>query len=101
AYVDIGSRLIEEFPEHRKQFEHLGNGAVLNNSPYDLAAAVLCLQEGGAMVTDAYGKPLDDRPLLGSGHEFQMSCLAAAGAPLHSKMLAAVNDGMGHLARRS
>lgn len=53
------------------------------------------------MVTDAHGKSLDDRPLLGSGHEFQMSCLAAAGTRLHSKMLAAVNDGMGRLARHS
>ena len=32
------------------------------------------------MVTDAYGQPLDDRPLLGSGSEFQMSCVAASNA---------------------
>ena len=34
----------------------------LNNSPYDLAAAALCLEEGGAVVTDAPGGPLGDRP---------------------------------------
>ena len=62
----------------REEFERVGGGAVLNNSPYDLAAATLCLQEAGAVVTDAYGRGLGDRPLLGSGHEFQISCVAVA-----------------------
>ena len=34
----------------------MGGGAVLNNSPYDLAAAALILEEAGAVVTDAYGR---------------------------------------------
>ena len=34
---------------------------MLNNSPYDLAAAVLCLEEAGAVVTDARGEPLGGR----------------------------------------
>ena len=36
------------------------------------------------MVTDAYGARSRDRPLLGSGAEFQMSCVAAANAELHA-----------------
>ena len=60
---------------------------MLNNSPYDLAAAVLCLEEAGAVVTDAYGRDLGDRRLLGSGHEFQMSCVAAANRELHFRDL--------------
>ena len=55
----------------------MGGGAVLNNSPYDLAAAALILEEAGAVVTDAYGRAARDRPLLGSGHEFQMSVVAS------------------------
>ena len=51
---------------------------MLNNSPYDLAAAALLLEEGGAIVTDAYGEPLGDRQLLGSGAEFQMSIVCSA-----------------------
>ena len=58
AYVDVGTRMIEEVPALRARFEQVGGGAVLNNSPYDLAAAVLCLQEAGAVVTDACGDPL-------------------------------------------
>ena len=58
AYLDVGSRMIEEAPALRARFEQVGGGAVLNNSPYDLAAAVLCLEEAGAVVTDARGDPL-------------------------------------------
>ena len=67
AYVEPGPRMVADVPGMREQFERVGGGAVLNNSPYDLAAAALCLEEAGAVVTDAYGAPLDDRPLLGLG----------------------------------
>ena len=70
AYLDVGSRMIEEAPALRSRFEQVGGGAVLNNSPYDLAAPVLCLQEAGGVVTDARGDPLAGRPLLGSGPRF-------------------------------
>jgi myo-inositol-1(or 4)-monophosphatase len=101
AYVDVGTVMIEELPELRSLFEQVGGGAVLNNSPYDLAAAVLCLEEAGATVTDARGAPLDDRRLLGCGHEFQMSCLAAASAPLHSNLRQAVERGIQQLLGRA
>jgi myo-inositol-1(or 4)-monophosphatase len=93
GYVDVGSRMIEEVPALRARFETVGGGAVLNNSPYDLAAAVLCLEEAGAVVTDAYGRSLASRPLLGSGHEYQMSCVAAANETLHAEMLQALDRG--------
>ena len=70
---------------------------MLNNSPYDLAAAALCLEEAGAVVTDAYGEPLAPRPLLGSGHEYQMSCVAAANAELHARMLELLERGFARL----
>jgi myo-inositol-1(or 4)-monophosphatase len=97
AYLDVGSRMIDEVPGLRKRFEEAGGGAVLNNSPYDLAAAVLCLEEAGAIVTDACGEALGPRPLLGSGHEFQMSCIAAANTGLHAKLLLAVESGIQRL----
>jgi myo-inositol-1(or 4)-monophosphatase len=101
AYLDVGSLMIEKAPHLRGRFEEVGDGAVLNNSPYDLAAAVLCLEEAGASVTDAKGEPLDGRPLLGSGHEFQMSCLAAANPRLHSRLLGVVEQGIENLLARS
>jgi myo-inositol-1(or 4)-monophosphatase len=97
AYVDVGTRMIEEVPALRERFERVGGGAVLNNSPYDLAAAVLCLEEAGAIVTDAYGGPLSGRPVLGSGHEYQMSCVAAANARLHGRMLEVLERGFARL----
>ena len=99
AYLDVGSRMIDELPGLRARFEQVGGGAVLNNSPYDLAAPALCLEEAGGVVTDAFGKPLGARPLLGSGHDFQMSCVAAAGPRLHAALLEQVERGLARLSK--
>jgi myo-inositol-1(or 4)-monophosphatase len=97
AYVEPGPRLVEEVPGMRAEFERVGGGAVLNNSPYDLAAATLVLEEAGALVTDARGRPLADRPLLGSGAEFQMSVVASANQALHARILDAIDEGVSRL----
>ena len=94
AYVEPGPLLVDEVPGMRAEFERIGGGAVLNNSPYDLAAAVLCAEEAGAMVTDARGESLRDRPLLGSGADFQMSIVASANDALHSRILAELRAGI-------
>lgn len=99
GYLDVGSRMIEDVPALRADFERVGGGAVLNNSPYDLAAPVLCLEEAGGTVTDARGAPLGRRPLLGSGHEYQMSCVAAANPRLHERVMELVEAGFADLAR--
>jgi myo-inositol-1(or 4)-monophosphatase len=94
AYVEPGPRMVEEVPGMLEEFRRVGGGAVLNNTPYDLAAATLCLEEAGAVVTDAAGRSLRHRPLLGSGVEHQMSVVAAANPELHSKLVAAVDRGL-------
>jgi myo-inositol-1(or 4)-monophosphatase len=99
AYLDVGTRIVEEAPALRERFEEVGGGAVLNNSPYDLAAAVLCVEEAGAVVSDAHGAPLADRPLLGSGHDYQMSCVAAANEGLHTLILEVLERGFDRLRR--
>ena len=100
AYVEPGPLLVEEVPGMRAEFERVGGGAVLNNSPYDLAAAVLCAEEAGAVVTDARGRPLADRPLLGSGADFQMSIVASANAALHAQILDELAAGIDRLKAR-
>ena len=100
AYVEPGPLLVDEVPGMRAEFERVGGGAVLNNSPYDLAAAVLCAEEGGALVTDARGESLRDRPLLGSGADFQMSIVASANQALHARILAEVRAGIDRLKGR-
>jgi myo-inositol-1(or 4)-monophosphatase len=97
AVVECGSRLVDEVPGMREAFMAVGDGAILNNSPYDLAAPTLLLAEAGAVVSDGWGRPLDDRPLLGSGHEFQMSSITAANATLHSRLVAEVDRGVARL----
>jgi myo-inositol-1(or 4)-monophosphatase len=93
AVVEPGPRLVDEVPGMRAEFERVGGGAVLNNAPYDIAAAMLILEEAGAVVSDAYGHSLAACPLLGSTHEFQMSVVAAANERLHGAILEAVDAG--------
>jgi myo-inositol-1(or 4)-monophosphatase len=100
CYLEPGPRLVAEIPSARAEFERVGNGHVLNNSPYDLAAAVLLLEEAGAVVTDASGRSLGDRPLLGSGAEFQMSILACGNAELHALVLREVDRGVARARKR-
>ena len=98
AYIEPGPRIVAEVPGMREEFERIGGGAVLNNSPYDLAAALLVCEEAGAVVSDACGRPLGDRRLLGSGEEFQMSCVAAANRELHGRIIAELDRGIARLA---
>ena len=97
AVIEVGSRLIDDVPGMREEFEHVGGGRVLNNSPYDLAAPWLCLTEAGGIVTDGWGEPLDRHRLLGAGHEFQMSSISASNRALHSKLVQAVDAGVARL----
>ncbi len=97
AYVDPGPRMIDEIGWVRAEFERVGRGAILNNSPYDLAAAALILEQAGAIVTDANGESLDDRLLLGSGHDFQMSCVCTTNAELHRAIIDSLDAGIERL----
>lgn len=97
AYVDHGQRLIEDIPSTRPLFEAVAEGAVLNNNPYDVAAALLVCRESGCTVTDAAGKALDDRPLVGSGPDYCVSTLAACTPELHAELLGALDRGIERL----
>jgi myo-inositol-1(or 4)-monophosphatase len=97
AYVEPGPLLVDEVPGLKEEFERVGGGAVLNNSPYDLAGAALVLEAAGAVLTDARGRSLADRPLLGSGAEHQMSVVAAANERLHARILASIDVGLSRL----
>jgi myo-inositol-1(or 4)-monophosphatase len=102
AVIEVGSRLIDDVPGMREEFERVGGGQVLNNSPYDLAAPWLCLREAGGVVSDGWGEPLDRHRLLGSGHDFQMSSISASNPKLHTELVRAVDAGVARLrARRS
>jgi myo-inositol-1(or 4)-monophosphatase len=97
AVVEVGSRLIDDVPGMLEEFERVGRGEVLNNSPYDLAAPWLCLREAGGVVTDGWGEPLDHHRLLGSGHEYQMSSISASNRRLHAELVHAVDEGIARL----
>ncbi len=100
AYVEPGPRIVADVPGMREEFERVGGGALLNNSPYDVAAAALILEEAGAVITDAYGESLAGRPILGSGPDYQVSCVAAATPELHEAIVAQLDLGISRLRQK-
>jgi myo-inositol-1(or 4)-monophosphatase len=94
AYVDIGPAIIDAHPAVEAEFRRVGRGAVLNNSPYDLAAVHLMCREAGLPITDAAGRALDDRLLLGSDREYQMACIASGNDELQRRLIEVVQRGM-------
>jgi len=97
AYVDVGRRMVDECPETEAAFLEVGEGAVCTNFPYDVAAAVLIVQEAGGVATHADGRALDAHPAVGSSRAHGLAVLAAASTELHDALLAAVDRGMDRL----
>ncbi len=100
AYVDIGPAIIAAHPETEAAFRRVGRGAVLNNSPYDLAAVHLMCGEAGIPISDASGVSLGDKRLLGSDHEYQMACVVAGNQELHAAILEMVQRGISSYSQR-
>jgi myo-inositol-1(or 4)-monophosphatase len=99
AYVDIGPAIIAAHPWTEAEFRRVGRGAVLCNSPYDVAAAYLLFAEAGLPFTDADGGSLDDRPMLGSDAGFQMATVAAGNRELQAALVESVQRGIAGLRR--
>jgi myo-inositol-1(or 4)-monophosphatase len=96
AYVDVGRRVLDEFPQTEGAFLAVGDGNVCTNFPYDVAAAALVLTEAGGVITHADGRPLDDHPAVGSGRGEGLAVLAAASTDLHAELLDALDRGITH-----
>ncbi len=97
ASMDIGNRILRDFPASRERFLELGFGKPIGLFPYDIAAAALIAQEAGAVVTDAYGHSLDQTKLLDTTEPNLQSILSASNPALHDALLAALNRGIGLL----
>jgi myo-inositol-1(or 4)-monophosphatase len=97
AYVDPGRRIVDEVPSTEPAFVAAGEGMVVTNFPYDVAAGVLIVQEAGGVVTHADGRPLDHHPVIGSSRVHGLAVLAAGNAPLHEALRAALDRGIERL----
>ena len=97
AYVDIGPAIIEAHPAVEAEFRRVGRGNVLCNSPYDLAAVHLLCAEAGVPIGDAAGRPLDDKPVLGSGLDYQLACIASGQRRAAGRLVDVVQRGIGGL----
>ena len=100
AYIDVGVRIVEEMPNSVERMFEAGQKQVLGLFPYDIAAAYLIAKEAGIVMTDGYGKPLDERRLLGSGPETRLSCVAARNSLLHERIMGYINAKFDQLSQR-
>jgi myo-inositol-1(or 4)-monophosphatase len=88
ACLDFANRFYRDIPELVKDhFINAGRGAIVGLAPYDLAGSLLLAQEAGCIVTDAYGKKLDDVLLLDTTVENNRSIIAASSPELHEKLM--------------
>lgn len=94
ASMDIGNRILRDYPASRPRFLELGYGKPIGLFPYDIAAAALIAQEAGAIVTDAYGHSLDKTRLLDTTEANLQSILGASNPVLHEALLGALNRGI-------
>jgi myo-inositol-1(or 4)-monophosphatase len=90
AYVDIGNRLLRDYPETEADFRRVGHGAILHLFPYDIAASVYLAERAGVTITDGYGDSLHDTLLLEIGPTNQRSCIAACTPQLHAALLSSI-----------
>jgi len=87
AYVDIGNRILRDYPSTEQDFREAGRGSVLHLFPYDIAASVFLARRAGVTITDAYGDSLDGMLLLDLDPGNQRSCVAASTPELHQALL--------------
>lgn len=97
AVVDVAGRLLRHKPGIRDDFLQAANGSVIGLFPYDFAAAAFIAQQAGCVVTDAWGKPLDEVDLLDSSEGNIQSIIAASTPELHTKFLEMIDDGFRRL----
>jgi myo-inositol-1(or 4)-monophosphatase len=97
AYVDVGNRVLRDYPATEPAFRRAALGNIMGLFPYDLAAVALIAQEAGAVITDGYGRPLDSVLLTDDSVTNQQSCLAAANAALHERLRERIERGIERL----
>ncbi len=98
AAIDIGARILQDYPQTRPRFVQLGRGTPIGLFTYDIAAASLIAQEAGAIVTDACGHSLAPTPLLDTSEANLKTILAASTPALHAALLREIDRGIGRLA---
>ncbi len=87
AYLDVGGKIRKEAERAEALFRKAGHGRIIGLFPYDVAAAQFIASKGGAVVSDAFGQPLDERPLVPREEGEILSLVAAANPILHQKLI--------------
>jgi myo-inositol-1(or 4)-monophosphatase len=91
--IDVRNRLLRDVPQTRDAFLRHGKGRLISLFGYDIAAAALIATEAGCVLTDAWGRSLDDWNLLDTEEANFGSLIAACNPTLHARIVEAVDQG--------
>ena len=97
--VDLSARLLRDIDTDARYVRSVCHGRIMGLWAYDIAAAALIAMEAGCAVTDAWGRSLDTLSLVHTEAEDMASCICAASADQHAKMLALLNKGFANCER--
>ena len=92
--LDVGHRILHDFPQTREKFLRIGKGTAIGLFTYDIAAAALIASEAGAIVSDAYGNDFRETKMLDTSESNLQSMCAASTPILHERLLEAIDAGM-------
>jgi len=88
AHVDVGHRIAQDDASLIKDFLRVGRGKLVTLFSYDIAAAAFILLKAGGVVTDAYGKSLENLALItDKSLKGQCSIIAASNKTLHKNII--------------
>ncbi len=86
AHIHLGKRMRDRFPEWQSRL--LGPNKPPGMMPWDLASYYLLCKEAKAIVTDGFGKPLDQINLITDAPKTQASVITTGSRYLHQLILA-------------
>jgi len=88
AYIDITGWLVDDGNNNTQLPQNSIHNPVVGLFAYDIAAAFLIARESQCVISDSWGRPLDDQSLI--SHKI-LSCIAASNLKLHQKLITWVN----------
>ena len=98
AYVEPGPRMVADVPGMRERSSASAAAPCSTTAPTTSPRPCSASRRPARWSATPTATRSRDRPLLGSGAEFQISCVAAANAELHAPICGSIDRGIERLA---
>jgi myo-inositol-1(or 4)-monophosphatase len=92
GFVNLVTRIYEEFPEYRERILENFGGKLKGLMPYDIAPWYLMGSESGLTLTDSRGRSLEDMKLTDISPENQRCAIVASTQELHAEIRSKIDQ---------